>query len=601
MVLGRAAALAQAIAVSGEFPQEPVVSVAGRQIPLTAVRSKDRLDWAQLNDRLLGRCELPAGQTAGCQPLRLERVHDIKECLGVLLLTDGGDTINYAGEACQIQQCQISQAYTQLALTSNYGAMEVYSVLCEALKVLPSLEMGKDNRDDDSDVGKDQDYWTTSGKMKQTFRDNQLREVNAAGTSAAIWSSSAPAGSWRFSKSPAGADEVRGCVGFHHRLAVAARRRVQLQAILEDASNVHTQAIQRWVREVIIGYNFCPYAQPTASNGHIRVVTSNAEAPEEILPDLDAEAARLPSGSLKDLAEGEPATTLVVCPHVKAWQSFESFQEFYQGQLMNGYFFAEKDIYMVSFHPQYGKGRTIETGDVIEVGDQQAIVRDGAAGFSESGNPVAMVQLSDGQETYIELSQPVDATEELVSKAPRVALHLLRNCDLEEANDANIHRRNGVTIGEDLRNFFAPKASTWTILELGSYRGYTSRVFSDLFSRVIAVDASEAFLNFNRRYNKDRRNILFVHLHSRVDSLRSLRQNEVEVAMVDAEHEYASVHRDTNQLLRYFRSSLKYVIFDDFGTDEGVMRAVREFVQRGQLRVLGGVPEVMVVYRPNCP
>lgn len=44
----------------------------------------------------------------------------------------------------------------------------------------------------------------------------------------------------------------------------------------------------------------------------------------------------------KDLAEGEPATTLVVCPHVKAWQSFETFQEFYQGQLMNGYFFAEK-------------------------------------------------------------------------------------------------------------------------------------------------------------------------------------------------------------------------------------------------------------------
>ena len=57
----------------------------------------------------------------------------IKECLGVLLLTDGGDTINYAGaaaaakaqlkhhgvsapggEACQIQQCQISQAPAQL-------------------------------------------------------------------------------------------------------------------------------------------------------------------------------------------------------------------------------------------------------------------------------------------------------------------------------------------------------------------------------------------------------------------------------------------------------------------------------------------------------
>eukprot|EP00434_Breviolum_minutum_P014095 symbB.v1.2.012428.t1/scaffold849.1/size158081/11 len=59
-----------------------------------------------------------------------------------------------------------------------------------------------------------------------------------------------------------------------------------------------------------------------------------------------------------------------------------------------------------------------------------------------------MVQLSDGQETYIELPAPVDDTERLVSRAPRAAVHLLRNCDLEEANDANIHRRNGVTIGE---------------------------------------------------------------------------------------------------------------------------------------------------------
>ena len=43
-----------------------------------------------------------------------------------------------------------------------------------------------------------------------------------------------------------------------------------------------------------------------------------------------------------------------------------------------------QDIYMVSFHPLYGKGRSIETGDVIEVGDQQATVRDRAAGGKRS-------------------------------------------------------------------------------------------------------------------------------------------------------------------------------------------------------------------------
>ncbi|CAK9107495.1 unnamed protein product [Durusdinium trenchii] len=277
-------------------------SVAGRIAPLESIQAKDRLDWVQLPGRLLGRCELPKGYTAGCKPLLLERVHNVRECLGVLGMTEG-DTINYKGEVCQIQRCQEGQ--DELVLTTTYGPMEVYSVLCEALKDLPGLSTSRSKR---IYVGKEEDYWTTSAEMKQ-----------------------------------------------------------------------------------------------------------------------------------------------------------------------------------------------------------------------------------------------------------------------------------------DLRSFFMPLAANWTVLELGSYRGYTTRALAETFASVIAVDASEAFLNSNRRYNADRRNIFFVHLHSRVEGLRSLRQNEVQVAMVDAEHEYASVYRDTNQLLRYFRPSLKYLIFDDFGTDPGVMRAVREFVQSGRLRVLGGV------------
>lgn len=46
-------------------------------------------------------------------------------------------------------------------------------------------------------------------------------------------------------------------------------------AVLRDR---HATVVERWVKEVVIGYNFCPYAQPAASRGHIRVVTSSAEA-----------------------------------------------------------------------------------------------------------------------------------------------------------------------------------------------------------------------------------------------------------------------------------------------------------------------------------
>eukprot|EP00913_Durusdinium_trenchii_P007885 g7397.t3 len=269
------------------------------------------------------------------------------------------------------------------------------------------------------------------------------------------------------------------------RRTAARRSRTARCAVEEDE---HAKAVQQWVQDVVIGYNFCPYAQPAAAQGHLRVVTSTSEVPEGVLEDLSAEAVRLPQGA------------------------------------------------------------GLQLGDLIQLGEQRATIRDTCAGYSASGLPLAM------------------------------------------ANDADIHRRNGRTIQEDLRSFFMPLAANWTVLELGSYRGYTTRALAETFASVIAVDASEAFLNSNRRYNADRRNIFFVHLHSRVEGLRSLRQNEAPeplmVAMVDAEHEYASVYRDTNQLLRYFRPSLKYLIFDDFGTDPGVMRAVREFVQSGRLRVL---------------
>ncbi|CAK9115638.1 Uncharacterized protein SCF082_LOCUS53513 [Durusdinium trenchii] len=222
------------------------------------------------------------------------------------------------------------------------------------------------------------------------------------------------------------------------RRTAARRSRTARCAVEEDE---HAKAVQQWVQDVVIGYNFCPYAQPAAAQGHLRVVTSTSEVPEGVLEDLSAEA-------VKDLEDGQPATTLLVCPHVKAWKSFEAFQEFYQNELSNGYYFAEQDIYMVSFHPEYGQGAGLQLGDLIQLGEQRATIRDTCAGYSASGLPLAMVELETGEESFIELPPPIDAIERLVSRGPRVAIHLLRNRDLEEANDADIHRRNGRTIQE---------------------------------------------------------------------------------------------------------------------------------------------------------
>lgn len=141
----------------------------------------------------------------------------------------------------------------------------------------------------------------------------------------------------------------------------------------------------------------------------------------------------------------------------------------------------------------------------------------------------------------------------------------------------------------DLRQFFGPLATSWTVLELGSYHGGTSRVLSDIFKQVIAVDASDVFLGRNKLYNSDRSNIMFVRLHTRFDDLDALRNNDVQVVMVDAEHEYQSVRMDVADVLKVFKDSVQYLIFDDYGTDDGVHRAVSDLVREGRLQILGGI------------
>jgi len=39
----------------------------------------------------------------------------------------------------------------------------------------------------------------------------------------------------------------------------------------------------------------------------------------------------------------------------------------------------------------------------------------------------------------------------------------------------------------DVREFFGEIATDWTVLELGAYRGYTTRVLSEVFRQVLAA------------------------------------------------------------------------------------------------------------------
>tara|TARA_B110000483_G_C18189902_1_gene540490 strand:- start:1277 stop:1678 length:402 start_codon:yes stop_codon:yes gene_type:complete len=121
----------------------------------------------------------------------------------------------------------------------------------------------------------------------------------------------------------------------------------------------------------------------------------------------------------------------------------------------------------------------------------------------------------------------------------------------------------------DLYDFFKDKTSdVHTIVEIGSHKGYCTKTLSKIFDRVIAVDNSDAFLNFNKNYNNDSTNIEYVLLDIYCDPWDAI-PSDVDVSFIDAVHTYEHCKFDVFNSLRRF-PKLKYIVFDDYGIFPGI-------------------------------
>ena len=105
------------------------------------------------------------------------------------------------------------------------------------------------------------------------------------------------------------------------------------------------QATQKWLQTIVIGLNFCPFAQREFDANRIHYAITDHRKTEDVLADLQAEWHRLDQ-------QPEMATTLLVLPY-----GFEGFWDYLdlvdlaeQLLVMEGY----EGIYQVaSFHPDY--------------------------------------------------------------------------------------------------------------------------------------------------------------------------------------------------------------------------------------------------------
>jgi len=127
----------------------------------------------------------------------------------------------------------------------------------------------------------------------------------------------------------------------------------------------------------------------------------------------------------------------------------------------------------------------------------------------------------------------------------------------------------------EIWQFFKNKPSL-KIVELGAYKGYTTRFLAEHFEMVYAVDNNDSYLEENQEYNNKFRNIEYIKCDV-YGSWGDILPVDVDVVLIDVCHSYDSCKSDLDKSLGYF-NGLKYIIFDDYGVFPGVRRVVDEAI-----------------------
>jgi len=108
-----------------------------------------------------------------------------------------------------------------------------------------------------------------------------------------------------------------------------------------------TAETQRWLDQVVIGLNLCPFAAEPRRDRQIRIQVSAAQKTEALLLELQSELRYLAQTPAQTLE-----TTLIVVPNML--QAFEDYNDFLElADLLLEQLGWEGEFQLASFHPQY--------------------------------------------------------------------------------------------------------------------------------------------------------------------------------------------------------------------------------------------------------
>lgn len=119
----------------------------------------------------------------------------------------------------------------------------------------------------------------------------------------------------------------------------------------------YTEITKKWVDEIVIGLNLCPFAKPVFVKNQIKFVVSEAKTPDELTTHLLTEL-----DFLTGMEGDDTETTLLIIPHVlEDFGHYLDYLEFANDLVYRAG--LEGTFQLASFHPDYQFEGT-EVGDI---------------------------------------------------------------------------------------------------------------------------------------------------------------------------------------------------------------------------------------------
>ena len=106
------------------------------------------------------------------------------------------------------------------------------------------------------------------------------------------------------------------------------------------------------------------------------------------------------------------------------------------------------------------------------------------------------------------------------------------------------------------------------VLELGSCRGDTTFILSQLFNNVISYEQSNENLKHAHELNKDNNNVKLIQSDVYSDDFEL--PDNIQIAFLDAGHTAEHLRYDIERVIKKYGDII--LIFDDFGQSDKVLR-----------------------------